>query len=38
VQVLPWVVLLNMVIGLAAALYPARLLRDLQPAALLKGD
>ncbi len=36
--VLPLVILLNLVIAAAAALFPIRSLRNLQPAALLKGD
>lgn len=36
--VLPFVVLLNLAIAAAAALIPSRVLRSLQPAALLKGD
>jgi putative ABC transport system permease protein len=38
VQVLPWVLVLNVVIAAMAALFPARVLRSLQPAALLRGD
>lgn len=38
VGVLPLVLVLNLAIAAAAALIPARLLRGLQPAALLKGD
>ncbi len=38
VQVLPWVLVLNVVIAGAAALFPARVLKGLQPAALLRGD
>ena len=38
VQVLPWVLVLNVVIAAMAALFPARVLRGLQPAALLRGD
>ncbi len=38
VQVLPLVLLLNMAIAVLAALLPARRLRQLQPAALLKGE
>ena len=38
IQVLPLVLLLNLTIAIVAALYPARVLRGLQPAALLKGD
>ncbi|GGA55728.1 ABC transporter permease [Edaphobacter acidisoli] len=37
-SVLPWVVLLNIVIAAIAALFPVRVLRSLQPAALLKGE
>ncbi len=37
-SVLPLVLLLNLVIAILAALLPLRLLRSLQPAALLKGD
>ncbi len=37
-SVLPWVVLLNIVIAALAALFPVRVLRDLEPAALLKGE
>jgi putative ABC transport system permease protein len=36
--VLPLVLLLNLGIAVAAALFPARVLRTLQPAALLKGE
>lgn len=36
--VLPFILLLNLAIAAAAALIPARVLRSLQPAALLKGD
>ncbi len=36
--VLPLVLLLNLLIAGAAALFPARVLRGLQPAALLKGE
>ncbi len=36
--VLPLVVLLNLLIAAAAALFPVRSLRNLQPAALLKGE
>jgi putative ABC transport system permease protein len=36
--VLPLVLLLNMAIAVMAALFPARVLRGLQPAALLKGE
>ena len=35
---LPLVLLLNLAIATAAALFPARVLRGLQPAALLKGE
>ena len=35
---LPLVLLLNLAIATAAALFPARILRKLQPAALLKGE
>ena len=38
VQVLPWVLVLNVVIAALAALIPARLLKGLEPAALLRGD
>ena len=38
IQVLPIVLLLNLTIAVIAALYPARALRGLQPAALLKGE
>jgi putative ABC transport system permease protein len=38
VQVLPLVLLLNMAIAVLAAVLPARTLRGLQPAALLKGE
>ena len=38
VQVLPLVLLLNMAIAILAAVLPARRLRRLQPAALLKGE
>jgi putative ABC transport system permease protein len=38
VQVLPIVLLLNMAIAVMAAILPARRLRALQPAALLKGE
>jgi putative ABC transport system permease protein len=37
-QVLPMVLLLNVLIAALAALFPARVLRGLQPAALLKGE
>ena len=37
-SVLPLVFLLNLSIAAAAALFPARVLRKLQPAALLKGE
>jgi len=37
-SVLPLVVLLNIVIAAIAALFPVRVLRGLQPAALLKGE
>ena len=37
-QVIPLVLLLNLAIAVMAALFPARVLRGLQPAALLKGD
>ena len=37
-SVLPLVLLLNLAIAAAAALIPARVLRTLQPAALLKGE
>ncbi|MCU1321391.1 MAG: hypothetical protein JWM43_1040 [Acidobacteriaceae bacterium] len=36
--VVPLVLLLNLVIATLAAVFPARVLRTLQPAALLKGD
>ncbi len=36
--VLPLVILLNLLIAAAAALFPIRSLRNLQPAALLKGE
>jgi putative ABC transport system permease protein len=36
--VLPLVLLLNMAIAVMAALFPARVLRGLEPAALLKGE
>jgi putative ABC transport system permease protein len=35
---LPWVLLLNLMIATLAALFPARVLRGLEPAALLKGE
>jgi putative ABC transport system permease protein len=38
VQVIPIVLLLNVLIAAMAAMFPARVLRGLQPAALLKGD
>lgn len=38
VSVLPLVFLLNLAIAVMAALFPARVLRGLQPAALLKGE
>ncbi len=38
VQVIPVVLLMNGLIAAVAALFPARVLRSLQPAALLKGD
>ena len=38
VGVLPLVLLLNLAIAAGAALFPARVLRGLQPAALLKGE
>jgi putative ABC transport system permease protein len=38
IEVLPLVLLLNMAIAVMAALFPARVLRGLQPAALLKGE
>jgi putative ABC transport system permease protein len=38
VGVLPLVLLLNVAIAVMAALFPARVLRGLQPAALLKGE
>jgi putative ABC transport system permease protein len=37
-SLLPLVLLLNLAIATAAALFPARVLRGLQPAALLKGE
>jgi putative ABC transport system permease protein len=37
-SVLPWVLLLNVLIAAMAALFPVRVLRGLQPAALLKGE
>lgn len=37
-SVLPLVILLNVVIAAMAALFPVRVLRGLQPAALLKGE
>jgi putative ABC transport system permease protein len=37
-RVLPLVLLLNVAIAVMAALFPARVLRGLQPAALLKGE
>jgi putative ABC transport system permease protein len=37
-SVLPLILLLNLAIAAAAALFPARVLRTLQPAALLKGE
>lgn len=37
-SVLPWVFLLNVLIASIAALFPVRVLRGLQPAALLKGE
>jgi putative ABC transport system permease protein len=37
-QVLPLVLLLNLAIAVMAALFPARVLRGLEPAALLKGE
>ena len=37
-SVLPLVLLLNVAIAAMAALFPARVLRGLQPAALLKGE
>lgn len=37
-QVIPAILLLNVAIAAAAALIPARVLRGLEPAALLKGD
>jgi putative ABC transport system permease protein len=37
-SVLPLVLLLNLVIAAMAALFPLRVLRSLQPAALLKGE
>ncbi len=37
-SVLPMVLLLNIVIAALAALFPVRVLRSLQPAALLKGE
>lgn len=38
VQVLPAVILLNGMIAVVAAVFPARVLRKLEPAALLKGE
>jgi len=38
ISLLPLVLLLNLAIATAAALFPARVLRGLQPAALLKGE
>ena len=38
ISVVPLVLLLNLVIASLAALLPARVLRTLQPAALLKGE
>jgi putative ABC transport system permease protein len=38
ITLLPLVLLLNLAIATAAALFPARVLRGLQPAALLKGE
>ncbi len=38
VSVLPLVLLLNLLIAALAALLPARVLRNLQPASLLRGD
>jgi putative ABC transport system permease protein len=38
ISVLPLVLLLNLAIATLAALFPARVLRGLQPAALLKGE
>jgi putative ABC transport system permease protein len=38
VSVLPLVLLLNVAIAVMAALFPVRVLRGLQPAALLKGE
>lgn len=38
IGVLPLVLLLNLAIAVMAALFPARVLRGLQPAALLKGE
>jgi putative ABC transport system permease protein len=37
-SVLPLILALNLTIAIAAALFPARVLRHLQPAALLKGE
>ena len=37
-SVLPLILLLNITIAAAASLFPARILRGLQPAALLRGD
>jgi putative ABC transport system permease protein len=37
-QVLPVVLLLNIAIAALAALFPVRALRNLEPAALLKGE
>jgi putative ABC transport system permease protein len=38
IQVVPIVLLLNVLIATMAAMFPARVLRGLQPAALLRGD
>jgi putative ABC transport system permease protein len=38
VSVIPIILLLNVAIAAAAAFFPARVLRSLQPAALLRGD
>jgi putative ABC transport system permease protein len=37
-QVLPLVLLLNVLIAALASVFPVRVLRSLQPAALLKGE
>jgi len=38
ISVVPLILLLNIAIAAAAAFFPARVLRSLQPAALLRGD